>query len=131
MPQAALVLDLPPHIQLVILHEVASGQQLYGHLPRMCMPDKGTAFMIMSGQACYAQCKAMSTSRESLGLSAQGEVHESVPLLDDSLQGRCLGKEIASVGGSLLRSSALMTIPKVPCPRHPAASKQYNFDVLH
>ncbi len=72
MPQAALVLDLPPHIQLVVLHKIASGQQLYGHLPRMCMPDKGTASVHMSGRACHARTKAMSASMEPLGLSAQG-----------------------------------------------------------
>ena len=32
MAQAALVLDLPPHIQLVVLHEVPSRQELDGHL---------------------------------------------------------------------------------------------------
>ena len=30
-------------------------------------------------------------------------------------------KMLASVGGSLRRSSALITIPNVPCPRQPAA----------
>lgn len=32
MAQAALVLDLPPHIQLVVFHKVSSGQELDCHL---------------------------------------------------------------------------------------------------
>ena len=32
VPQAALVLDLSPHVQLVVLHEIPSRQQFDGHL---------------------------------------------------------------------------------------------------
>ena len=32
VPQAALVLDLSPHVQLVVLHKVSPGQELDGHL---------------------------------------------------------------------------------------------------